>query len=336
MLLIALFNRLSGNEMSVFFTLNLVSTFLLGIFVSHVYRYFIIKWNWLKFKIIQLIPLVLLGSFTSAFAFFATHTFISNFLISHSGYVFDGFDLLQNLLNLSANFLLWTLFYWSFHFIENFRKEEIKNLQWQSTIHKMELNKIKSQLNPHFIFNSMNSIRALVDERPDKAKNLITQLSNILRSSLYMERKPLISFDDELSLVKDYLELEKTRLEERLDLKITVSDECSDFDVPPLLLQTLVENGIKHGISQFEKGGQLSIEASVSNGYLKVSIINKGSIKGIINGKKGIGLDISKQRLKLLYGDLAQFNITEENGTVRAELLIPKESNKIEYESTDS
>ena len=322
--------------MSFYFTLNLVSTFLLGIAVSHVYRFFIIRWDWLKFKIVQLIPRVMLGSFTSAFAFFAIHTLVSNYIISHSGYVFNGFDLLQNLLNLSANFLLWTLFYWSFHFIQNFRKEEIKNLKWQTTIHRMELNKIKSQLNPHFIFNSMNSIRALVDERPDKAKNLITQLSNILRSSLYMERKPLIPFDEELSLVNDYLALEKARLEERLDVKMTVADECSNFDVPPLLLQTLVENGIKHGISQFEKGGQLSFEASVADKFLKVTIINKGSINEIKNGKKGIGLDISKQRLKLLYGDLARFKITEEQGTVKAELVIPKESNKIEYESIDS
>jgi LytS/YehU family sensor histidine kinase len=151
-----------------------------------------------------------------------------------------------------------------------------------------------------------------------------------------MERKPLIPFDEELSLVKDYLALEKTRLEERLDIKMSVSEECSIFDVPPLLLQTLVENGIKHGISQFEKGGRLSFDASVVNGFLKVSIVNKGSISEVKNGKKGIGLDISKQRLKLLYGDVAEFKITEEKGNVRAELLIPKESNKIEYESTDS
>jgi len=327
---------LSGNELSVFFILNLVSTFALGIAVSHAYRYFIIRWDWLKLKIVQLIPRVILGSFASAFAFYTFHTFVSEYLISQSGYVFIGFDLLQNLLNLSANFILWTLLYWSFHFIQNFRKEEIKNLKWQATINQMELNKIKSQLNPHFIFNSMNSIRALIDDRPDKAKNLINQLSNILRSSLYMERKPLISFDDEISLVKDYLALEKTRLEERLDLKMNVSDECSNFEVPPLLLQTLVENGIKHGVSQIEKGGELKIDASVKNGYLWVSIVNSGSIKKAKNGAKGIGLDISKQRLKLLYGDKAQFKIMERDGQVRAELIIPMESNKKDYESIDS
>ncbi|MEQ9063164.1 MAG: histidine kinase [Vicingaceae bacterium] len=333
--LIALFNRLNGNDFGLRFSFNLLSTFILGIAVSHSYRFFIIRWNWLQLKIIQLLPRVLLASFVLAFAYYSLHTFVSEYIISSNGYDFDGFALLQNLLNLSANFLLWTLFYWSFHFIQNFRKEEIKNLKWQATIREMELNKIKSQLNPHFIFNCMNSIRAMVDEEPEKAKNLINQFSNILRSSLYMEKKPLISFEDELSLVKDYLGLEKARLEERLNLEIEIDDNCNQFRVPPLLVQTLAENGIKHGIALLEKGGTLKIQGKVKNEILHLSIVNSGKFQSKENGKQGIGLDISRQRLKLLYGDSAELEIIEKEGNVYANLILPKYSNKLEHESID-
>lgn len=335
--LIALFNRMRGIEFDLITYLNLFSTFIIGIVTSHLYRNFIIRFNWLKLRIVQLIPRVLLASMILAFSFFTIHTFVSEVLISGRLPAFDWLDFLQSLINLTANYILWTLIYWSFHFIENYRKEEIKNLKWQATINEMELNKIKSQLNPHFIFNSMNSIRAMIDENPGKAQNLITQFSNILRSSLYMERKPVISLADELSLVKDYLELEKARLEERLEFTIDVSDECLNFDIPPLLIQTLVENGIKHGISHLEKGGMLELKAEVQGDLLKVYILNTGSISKEKNKKTGIGLKISQQRLKLLYGTKANLEIREENGTVIAELIIPGILEKLKfYENTDS
>jgi len=335
--LIAVFNRINGNEFSTELSLNLISTFLLGVSTSHYYRYIIIRYDWLKLRIIQLIPLVLLASFFLATVFYVVHTIISVYLIFGESYQFNLTDVLQNLINLSANYILWTLLYWSFHFIENYRKEEIKNLKWQATINEMELNKIKSQLNPHFIFNSMNSIRAMVDEDAGKAKNLIMHLSNILRSSLYMERKPVIPFDDEMSLVKDYLELEKTRLEERLSVELNVGKECSKFEVPPLLIQTLVENAIKHGIAKLEKGGELKIEANCEGAFLNIKIVNSGNLGQHINGRRGIGLKISRQRLKLLYGDEAGLELGNNNGKVVAKLTIPKiNSVKImEHESSN-
>ena len=317
---------------------NLVSTFLIGIGTTHAYRNFIIRFDWLKLKIAQLIPRVLLSSFLMAFVFFSLHTLISDVLIMGNSISFDALDILQNIINLSANFILWSLLYWLFHFIENYRKEEIKNLKWQATINEMELNKIKSQLNPHFIFNSMNSIRALVKENPSKAANLITQLSNILRSSLYMDRKPVISCLDEMSLVKDYLDLEKARLENRLDFEFMIKEECYSYDVPPLLLQTLVENGIKHGISRQEEGGRLTIKADIKDDKLFVEITNTGNlIKDNKVKKSGIGLKISHQRLKLLYGDNAKLDLRNEDNLVIAQVILPKETEKnTHYESSDN
>ena len=117
----------------------------------------------------------------------------------------------------------------------------------------MKWNLLKSQLNPHFIFNALNSIRALVDENPGKSKNAITQLSNILRNSLQIDKNRLTSFTDEMKTVQDYLELESIRFEERLEVDIKLHPNSDQFQIPPLMIQTLVENSIKHGISNLKE-----------------------------------------------------------------------------------
>ena len=182
-------------------------------------------------------------------------------------------------------------------------------------------------INPHFIFNALNSIRALVDEDPQKSKKAITQLSNILRNSLIMDKRSLVRFQDELQTVKDYLALEGIRFEERLHTEFHVSPEAQDFQVPPMMLQTLVENGIKHGISNLVDGGIIHVDALVKDHKLHVLVRNSGQY---INGVKkkngsGVGLTNTKQRLKLLYGHRAQFSIKNENEkTVLTELVIPQ------------
>src|SRR5690606_38237133 len=125
----------------------------------------------------------------------------------------------------------------------------------QAVKNEIELNRLISQLNPHFVFNSMNSIRALIDEDPKLAKQAVTELSNVLRNFLLMGKKTMVAFSEELKMVKDYLSLEKIRFEEKLQIIIKVDDDCMNFLVPPLMIQTLVENGIKHGTSKLPEGG---------------------------------------------------------------------------------
>ena len=134
---------------------------------------------------------------------------------------------------------------------------------------EIELNNLKSQLNPHFIFNALNSIRALVDENPSKSKQAINQLSNILRNSLASDKKGLTKFEDELKIVKDYLGLESIRFEERLKTEFEIHPDSQKFLVPPLMIQTLVENGIKHGISKLTPGGVIQLKTFVDNNHLK-------------------------------------------------------------------
>jgi LytS/YehU family sensor histidine kinase len=322
-------NRLEGKTMSLYFFFNLLTTFILGILISHGYREVIIKLKWLELKIVALIPRVIISSVVCGAIFFFAHTLISEILIARESLSLEPLVVLQTTVNLSVNFVGWSLLYFLFHFIQNYRKEEIKNLKWQALSNEVELNKLKSQLNPHFIFNSMNSIRALVDENPEKSKDSITQLSNILRSSLLMGRKKLIPLSEELQLVSDYLSLEKTRFEERLQIQFNIEEDTRDHLLPPMLLQTLVENGIKHGISKLPEGGVLRVSAHKELDTLFLRIENSGFYDVNKEKETGFGLLNSRQRLNLLYGSAAYLKISNEEGMVVAEAVIPNEIKKL-------
>jgi two-component system LytT family sensor kinase len=228
-------------------------------------------------------------------------------------------------------YFMWGILYFVIYFFRNFKKEEIKNLTHQSKMNEIQLNKFKSQLNPHFIFNSMNGLRSLIDEDTNRAKEGITQLSNILRHTLTIDRKQLIHLDEELKLVEDYLNLEKIRLEERLEFKIDFVEDSLYFQVPPMLIQTLVENGIKHGVSQLIKGGEVKIDCKVVDDNLVISIVNSGQYSPATNKHlspnetNGFGLENSRQRLGFIFNGKAKLVISnQDQNNVLTIIEIPK------------
>jgi len=298
---------------------------LFGIAVSHVYRNVIVRLGWLKLKILYLIPRVIIATVVFAtimdYAQYGIELSIDIAGAKHENLV----TIAGNILNLAFVFFFWSLFYFSFHFLENYKKAEIENLKWEASINEIELNKLKSQLNPHFMFNAMNSIRALVDENPGKSKDAITQLSNILRNTLQMGKNKVIPFEEEMRIVNDYLALESIRYEERLKSTVLLHPESRAFQVPPLMIQTLVENGIKHGISKLTAGGVLEIRTEVQGEQLKILIRNSGQISAAKETDSGFGIKNTLQRLQLLYGKAASMKISNENDTtVLTELVIPK------------
>lgn len=323
---IAIFNILTGNELSAELIYSLLAIYLIGISISHAFRILIIKLNWMRFNILRLIPRILLANAAAGILVYLLKLVIIEIIILNS---FEGFNLIDafaDVLNWTFIFLIWSLLYFLFHFITNYQKEEIKNLKWQAAKNEIELNKLKSQLNPHFVFNSMNSIRALIDEDPSLAKNAITQLSNVLRNSLLMGKQKLIPFGDEMKLVNDYLGLEKTRFEERLTIIKNIDADVEKFMVPPLMVQTIVENGIKHGTSKLTAGGVLEINAVIDNNKLIVTICNSGKYDKNEESDTGFGIVNTVQRLQLLYGEKAIFKIENEKDKVIAQLIIPKET----------
>jgi len=323
--ILGVFNKLSGNDLSAELIYSLLSIYLIGIGLSHAYRTIMVKLNWMQFNVVKLIPRIILGSIIFGTIVYLVQTLVLEVIITSNGYLFNLADAFQKVINWTLLWLMWSLLYFLFHFITNYKKEEIKNLKWQATKNEVELNRLKSQLNPHFIFNSMNSIRALISDDPVLAKDAITQLSNVLRSSLLMGKKKVIPFREEMKLVNDYLGLEKTRFEERLNIVRNIAREAENFLVPPLMIQTLVENGIKHGTSTLPDGGTIEIKAVTQGDNLLINIFNSGVYDEEKLSETGFGILNTKQRLNLLYGEKASlFNIENINGKVKTTLLIPQ------------
>lgn len=210
-------------------------------------------------------------------------------------------------------FVLWSTVYFTYHFFQKSRNEEIKNLQLEATRNEIELNNLKSQLNPHFMFNALNSIRALIDENPNNAKLAVTKLSNTLRNSLKMGKSNKVSIEEELSLIVNYSDIERIRFEERLTMRTDVPPELLEFEIPPLMIQTLVENAIKHGISKRLKGGEVFIEVKPEGSDLFIRVFNTGTIDKPINkSNPGIGLANTQKRIQLTYGEDSYFKLYDD------------------------
>ena len=219
--------------------------------------------------------------------------------------------------------LMWNCIYFMYHYVQKSRKQQLDTLQLEKLVKELELKTIKAHINPHFIFNALNSIRALIEENPGRARTAVTELSNILRSSLKADKGETISFKDELRIVKDYLALENMRFEDRLQVVYDVDDFTLEKQVPPMMLQTLVENAIKHGISKQVKGGVVKIISDIRNSYHELIVQNTGYLNGGAHSG-GFGLSSTQDRLNLLYGDKAKFEIRQiDPSLVEARVLIP-------------
>jgi sensor histidine kinase YesM len=294
-----------------------------AILLTHAFRYFIIKKDWLQKAVPFQISLAIIASLVLSPIFISIQFFL-NTIIFGVALKLSFISFLQPLINFWFVFFVWSVLYFSFHYIRNYRKAEIQQLKMQGSLKEAELNKLKSQLNPHFMFNAMNSIRALIDENPQKAKEAVTQLSNILRQTLTLEKNKLISFNDEMTLVKDYLSLEKIRFEERLNFELHIDEASSQYKIPPMLLQTLVENAIKHGISKLTEGGIVIITTKqIENKKLQIEISNTGSYNPDENPLSGYGLENTRNRLAFVFADDASFLIANENDMVKTQIVIP-------------
>lgn len=288
---------------------------------THLLRHLIKKGNWVAIPPLKLIPLALLADLILGLSNYLFLLFI--FFIS--GTLLISVELKAPLILIGIGgptlmYFLWSLIYFIFHYFQQYRQ----SLKYESLINETELNQLKSQLNPHFIFNALNGIRALVDENPAKSKSAITRLSNILRNSLLMDKRKLISLEEELDIVKDYLELESIRYEERLRIEYNIDPKTLPVQVPPMMVQTLVENGIKHGIANLKEGGVLKITTEMPKERLKIIIRNSGQFVAKSKKEGGYGLLNTQKRLEILYGAGASLKIKNENKeTVLTEIEIP-------------
>lgn len=231
--------------------------------------------------------------------------------------------LFANIINMGIFIIPWVLFYYFYHYIVKSRNQQMDTLKLESLVRELELKTIKSHINPHFIFNALNSIRALIDENPNRARNAVTHLSNILRSSMQAEKLETVPLERELNIVKDYLALEYIRFEDRLKVEYEVDEDTLTQPVPPMMLQTLVENAIKHGIGAQLSGGVVKVTSDFENDFHRLTVQNSGHLNGHANSD-GFGLSSTRNRLDLMFGGKAEFEILQEGELVVAKVLIPK------------
>ena len=231
---------------------------------------------------------------------------------------------LSNLILDSPLVLVWTSIYYIWHYVELGSKSEMQKVRLESLVKELELKTIKAHINPHFIFNALNSIRALVDENPERARTAITELSNILRSSMQAEKMETVPFERELNIVKDYLALEHIRFEDRLQIEYDIDEDTLDQPVPPMMLQTLVENAIKHGIGKHKEGGLVRVISDYRDDHHELIVQNTGQLNELNLNEDGFGINSTRNRLKLLFGGEATFEIRNtENDMVEAIVKMP-------------
>jgi sensor histidine kinase YesM len=226
------------------------------------------------------------------------------------------------LLNYGIYFFIWAVFYVAIKSLMELNKSREERLELESSLKESQLNTLKGQINPHFMFNSLNNIRGLMLEDVNKARNMLTSLSETLRYSLTKSGVDAIALEDELEMVDNYIELSKIQFEDRLEYKTAIDDDALHVKIPPMLIQMLVENAIKHGISKLKQGGTVEVRTQLHEGWLEIQVANSGTLASTENTTQ-VGLENIKRRIALLYGEKGKFALREINDQVVATIKIP-------------
>ncbi|KQV45540.1 sensor protein LytS [Duganella sp. Root198D2] len=222
----------------------------------------------------------------------------------------------------SCVFVGWQLAYMVALAIRRANQFEASALRMEVQAKDSELRALQAQVNPHFFFNSLNSIRALVYQEPDSASQMIDQLASLMRYTLQTGELHKVPLQKELEAVEAYLAIEKIRFEERLRASITVEPGLEQVMVPPMSLQTLVENAVKYGVEMSKTGSDILITARRAGDNALIEIANAGAIRSFGNSTK-VGLSNTRKRLALSLGDEASLQLSENSGWVRATLQFP-------------
>jgi len=212
--------------------------------------------------------------------------------------------------------LAWSALYFAIKFNQVFQEVQRSALKSAAMAHEAQLKMLRYQLNPHFLFNTLNAISTLVLEKQTvDANRMVTRLSSFLRHSLDNDPMQKVTLEQELAALKLYLDIEKVRFEERLQLALDIEEKASSALIPSLLLQPLVENAIKYGIARSEEGAQLRIAAKVFAGDLLLELSDDGPGVELVDGRipdaNGVGLRNTQERLAELYGKQHSFRLSE-------------------------
>jgi len=217
---------------------------------------------------------------------------------------------------------LWVGFWAGWQALARYRHGEIARLRAESERTTLELDALRARLNPHFVFNALNNVRALINEDPARARETVTRLSNILRHALEHSQRDWATLRDEIALVDDYLAVESVHYEGRLRVRRDIADDALDARLPPMALQLLVENAIKHGISRLAGGGELTLSANRGSGRLRLEVGSPGRM-AVDPPPHGVGLTYLRARLAQAPVP-GTFELVEHDARVLARLELPQ------------
>jgi len=217
-------------------------------------------------------------------------------------------------------YMVWSLTFFAFRSKLSAMKESARAHQALEEKQRMELQLLRAQLDPHFLFNSLNSVAAEIKPHPHAALQIVRELSDYLRFSLEQRHSVITPLSSELDAVTAYLRIEEARFGDRVQATVTADQEARRRAIPSFLLQPLVENAVKHGLHQCSEAWQLRINASAENELLIIEIENSGSIRPGDPAHEGVGLETLKRRLELHYPNRHRFVLEEHDGKVIARL----------------
>lgn len=309
-----------------YFLLDIV----IGIAVTHAYRQFAHAKGWTSLDLPQLpgriIPAIVVTGMVYMLLVIVKNYYARMFFYTPIGYSFaDSFK--QNFIAITATGIrlmaIWILAFHLYHYAILQIKATKENARLMLIAKESQLNNLSAQLNPHFFFNSLNTIKALAATDPASARRAIDLLSDLLRTSLYGRDSLLISLGEETGLVNDYFELEKMRFENRLKYTIDADKDLTSHLLLPLSIQILAENAIKHGIAKCIDGGCIHIKMEKVADSISITVQNPGKLdaSGL---RTGLGLKNLEERLMLQYGNRASLNITQvATDLVSAIMIIP-------------
>lgn len=283
---------------------------------------FCLRYVLIKFKVLSAgFAKAIFFSFFLSILFTCFHVLICSSFISllYPDITFDFEGLASDFINVGPLFFIWTLIYVGYVLFMKEQKLKLEKYEISLSLKEAELANLRNQLSPHFLFNAINNVRSLILIEPEKARSALMNISDILRYALNYQKNKTVTLKEEMDIVNSYIELNKIHLGNEVYFKIQVDTSLLPIEIPPLSLQLLLENAIKHG--DIKDQALVSIEVVKRNNLVYLKVTNPGRLLSSVSSK-GIGVENLKQRLSAVFGDKVSFSLLEKNNFVTAVITI--------------
>ncbi|MBB3701170.1 histidine kinase [Flammeovirga yaeyamensis] len=304
------------NFEAIFYSIVIAGTgFMISLFLRYFYSKIIIQNTPILITILKGIAVLMIISFLKTIIDLC---FFIVFEFEELNYLEGEFEVLPYMFSMLMVLSIWSLIYFNYKYFENQKKIETDKLKLSLELKQLELSNLKDQLSPHFLFNAINNIRSLILIDAESARESLVHVSELLRYILNYQNKTLVHLEEEIEIVKSYIQLNQLHFGDKVEFILKVNDRLLDIEIPPLSIQLLLENAIKHG--DINKGSSIEVHVFDKNNEVFIYVKNQGSLRG--SPGNGIGLRNLEQRLISELNNSADFKIFEKDHSVTAQITI--------------